>query len=229
MTGRMRDGPLTHRGARLRTLAIEIVETLIDHPQFCDEGPDRRFLGHGGLLVNRSNGAWHSYTLNKSGWSTVTLIILLRECDHAEAVAWALAWLQAHPGTGSCAGDDIEEWGAAAAASKAPAEDILNRVEDIAHTPTLQYLDSRGVAAVGAGFPGVVRHLSDARSARARWLVCRAVTTALSGSSAVIRTSMERKAWCCPTGAASCWKERRTQFSTYRARNRGSLTRRPIR
>jgi Protein of unknown function (DUF3631) len=141
-------------GERLRSWTLDIVTTILgDDAQWRDEGADRRFLTHGGLLIHRALGCWYCHALGKTGrgWDTVALIQLLKNCSRWEATVWALAWLSSHEGTGTCDGavDDAEDGdgvdSARALASAATAREILDRMGCVEGTPAEVYLKSRAL------------------------------------------------------------------------------------
>jgi hypothetical protein len=100
------------------------------------DGHDVRFTG--GLAIHRRKGCWWDYAAGIDGWSTVNQIAHQKTCDVHESEIWAKAWLASpdHAGLGSCTGAtddaDDEEDGVAIPASKAEAEQILGRLENLA-------------------------------------------------------------------------------------------------
>jgi hypothetical protein len=89
---------------RLRTWIFGIIETLVENVTWRLEGDERRASGLGGLTINTRSGCWYCHSLGRGHWSAIPLIEHLRQCDRTAAAAWAVAWLKAHPGTGSLAG-----------------------------------------------------------------------------------------------------------------------------
>ena len=59
---------------RARTWHLEIAAALLSDPKHRDEGTERRFVGHGGLTINKGSGAWYSHSAGKGGYSTVSLV-----------------------------------------------------------------------------------------------------------------------------------------------------------
>src|SRR5215471_5603553 len=89
---------------RLRSWMITIAETLLPGIRTRDEGIERRFLGQGGFTVNRRTGAWYSHSAGRGGFSAPAMIEFLGNYTQADAIQWALAWLDSHDGDGECAG-----------------------------------------------------------------------------------------------------------------------------
>jgi hypothetical protein len=155
---------------RLRTWALEIAATLVAvDTGWRDEGPDRRFLSHGGLLVHRTQGCWYSHALGRGSWSAIALIALLKGCAATEAAEWARAWLAAHPGTGSCNGAaDGADDGVVLSASADTAGEIRADAVDVQKTPGEVYLRARWIE---PPFPPCIQFLPDARTGEGG-LVC---------------------------------------------------------
>jgi len=143
---------------RLRTFALDIAAALLPNGRWRDEGPERRFLGQGGLFVNRRSGAWYSNAAGKGGYCPIRLIEFLRNCSRTDAEQWARAWLANHPGTGECTGaadrDDVTS------ASNGAAEQVLAEAVEIAGTPAEAYLQSRRI---DQPYPDGVRYWPNAR------------------------------------------------------------------
>ena len=164
---------------RLRSWVFEIVETLIEGVAWRQEGAEKRAVGQAGLTINVKSGAWYSHGLGRGHWSTIPLIELLRNCDRNQALSWAEAWLQAHPGTGSIgdAGDADDD--NTVPGSAAYARDLLTRTFDPAGTVAETYLRSR---AIRGTLPSCIRFVPDARigeSALAGILTSHGRTTAI--------------------------------------------------
>jgi putative DNA primase/helicase len=141
---------------RLRSWIAEIIEALIEGVRWRQEGDEKRALNQGGLTINVRSGCWYNHSTGEGGWSALSLIEFLNRDGRAEAESWAAAWLNNHPGRGSCAtaDDDIEIEHAIAA------RDILYRLIEPAGTPAETYLRSRGIS---GELPSSVRYLPDAR------------------------------------------------------------------
>jgi hypothetical protein len=145
---------------RLRSWALDIAPTLLPGVMTRDEGPERRFLGLGGLTINRRNGAWFSHSVGHGGYSTVALIELLGHYTRPDAEAWASAWLNAHEGFGECGGSI---WDDRSSASRAEAERALGEsTYDISDTPAERYL--REVRRIEPPFPDRIKWWPDART-----------------------------------------------------------------
>jgi hypothetical protein len=146
---------------RLRTFAFEICVTLLpEGTKTRREGGATRFLGQGGLLVF-DDGSWfrHSTREGRIGAdAALRLIQALGNMAQADAEIWAAAWLQSHPGVGSCT-DAVDE-AATAPASAIDAEDLLNRVEDPHGTVVETYLRSRRIE---PPFPDCIKIFRNAR------------------------------------------------------------------
>src|SRR6516164_1138237 len=113
---------------RARTWILLVVEVLLPDAGYRDEGDERRYLAHGGLLVSKKSGAWFSFSAQRGGYSAIALVMFLKQCSADEAAAWLKAFLTAHPGTGSCDGapeDDDDT-----PASAAQAQDYLDTLID---------------------------------------------------------------------------------------------------
>jgi hypothetical protein len=126
---------------RAKSWATAIVESLLPAARYRDEGSERRYLSHGGLLVSKKSGAWYSYSAGRGSYSAIALIELLRQCCTDEAVIWVRAWLDAHPGVGSCNGDPTDDGDTPASA--ALAREYLDSLGDVIGTPSETYLKSR--------------------------------------------------------------------------------------
>jgi hypothetical protein len=151
---------------RLRSWAAEIAETLLPPGvRKWIDGHDVRFAG--GLAIHRRKGCWWDYAVGIGGWSTVKQIAHQKHCDVHEADIWAKAWLVSpdHAGLGSCAGAtddaDDDEDGVAIPASKAAAEQILGRLENLAGTPGYAYLSGRKIL---PPFPDNLKYVGNARA-----------------------------------------------------------------
>jgi len=142
---------------RLNSWAVEIVEALVEHVKWRQEGEERRALNCGGLTLNLRKGCWYSHAASKGGVSVLPLIRLLKGCSHKEAMAWGQAWLRAQPGTGSSAGtaDDEPEIDSAAIA-----QELLAKLVNPFGTPAGAYLNARGLH---RPLPPCVRFLPNAR------------------------------------------------------------------
>jgi hypothetical protein len=136
-------GPLSAADfERARTWMLDIAETLLPGVRCRDEGGERRYLGQGGLIVNRRSGVWYSHAAKRGGHSAVALVKFLKQSGAEEAAVWVRAWLATHPGTGSCdgdAGDDDD----GSPASAAEARRYLDISIDIVGSPAEDYLKSR--------------------------------------------------------------------------------------
>jgi Toprim domain len=128
---------------RARSWAITIVETLLPDARYRDEGDDRRFLGRGGLLINKRTGAWYSHSAHRGSYSPLALVAFLKPCSDAEATVWIKAFLAANPGTGSCDGDDIDDDDGTPASAALAREYLNNLVAAIGAVPAEAYLKSR--------------------------------------------------------------------------------------
>jgi hypothetical protein len=78
---------------RLRSWAVDIAATLLPGRKFRDEGDERRFIGEGGLSINRKNGAWFHHAAGTGSLSTAALVAHIKKCRKADAERWAEAWL----------------------------------------------------------------------------------------------------------------------------------------
>jgi hypothetical protein len=146
---------------RGRTWNSEIAAVRLPNTQWSDEGGgrgrERRFLGHGGLLINLRNGAWYSHSHRDGGYSPLGLLAFVdAHCqpdrplaDKAERVQWLLAWLTEHEGTGPCDGTLEDGEGAAAeGASRSKAEGVLHDLVQLDHPdaePARIYFGSRKI------------------------------------------------------------------------------------
>jgi hypothetical protein len=147
---------------RLRTWAIEITQTLLGDTGVI-QGNDLRFKGRGGFVVHRRTGAWYCHAEARGGYSTVALIAFLRDCTSLDADQWGVAWLQAHPGDGSCAGnvDDTDASAAHTAANDMTAHAVLDAAVPLTGAraaPAVAYLSSRGLQ---VPYPVTLRYLPD--------------------------------------------------------------------
>src|SRR3954452_20821882 len=98
-----------HDSGRLRSWAIEIAETILPQSRREDLGADWRLTGAGGLAICKRNGAWFLHSAGIGSFDPVRLIAQLKGCSRGEAMAWGAAWLQSHPGTGSCSGEEADD------------------------------------------------------------------------------------------------------------------------
>jgi hypothetical protein len=149
---------------RLRTWSAEIAETLLPpDSRREDHGTDWRFTKSGGLAICKMNGAWFAHAAGKGAYDTVKLIAVLKQCNSAEAEAWAVRWLASHAGSGSCIGQDEDAEGSAAAtlANAQRAKEVLAEAESVDGTVAETYLRSRGLA---PPYPDAVKCLRDART-----------------------------------------------------------------
>jgi hypothetical protein len=153
---------------RARTWAKEMAAAALPEgtPQSID-GPDIRFHGQGGLLIHARKGCWYSHAKSCGGWSTVQMIQVIRGCSPNEATDWVLAWLTAHPGTGSCAeaspddGDDDDDRSIAKEhANAARFQEVLHGAVGWEGTSVVPYLTSR---ALPSPYPDNLRYLPNAR------------------------------------------------------------------
>jgi putative DNA primase/helicase len=128
---------------RLRTWALEVADALLPGTRHHDEANERKFLGTGGLTINRRSGAWYSHSADMGGYSIVALIGFVKRCTTEEAVAWAQMWLANHVGIGACDGDPGGDEDDVTPASAAAARDVLAHIVDIAGTPAESYLRLR--------------------------------------------------------------------------------------
>jgi Protein of unknown function (DUF3631)/Toprim domain len=146
---------------RLRTWAIPVAETLLgESPRI--QGGEAKFGNGTGLSITQTTGRWYSFTAHRGGWSTLGLIDFLRPAPRAERIAWATAFLSAHPGTGPATGAEGDDDGEAAeAASRAAAEAAMPRMVPPEGTPAATYLASRDLP---GPWPEIVRFLPSART-----------------------------------------------------------------
>jgi hypothetical protein len=146
---------------RLRTWSISIASTLLPGVGTRDEGPERRYLGQGGLVINKRTGAWYSHAAGRGGYSALALIAFLSGYNAEDVVAWARAWLDSHEGTGECTGSTWDD--GSSPASKAEAERALGEaIADITGTPAERYL--RELRRIEPPFPAGAKWLADART-----------------------------------------------------------------
>jgi len=146
VTGRL----TTEDEARLNTFILEIANDLYGGSEpWEDHGDERHFPGWGGLYVNKLTGAWCVMGGGPSdaGWTALKLIMLLKACSYDEAVGFAIAWLESHPGFGSVTGYDDDEDRESLSKQRANAarvEEIRERKVPAAGTGGETYLRSRG-------------------------------------------------------------------------------------
>jgi hypothetical protein len=148
--------------ARLQTWHLEIAATILHDVVHRDEGADRRYPDHGGLVIHRKSGAWYCHADGEGGYSTVRLIMCMTGCTADEATKWARRWAETHPGRGSCDGvdDDDDDDGAGRHASAVRCREILAQAIEVIGTPGETYLRSRGLE---PPYPDCVKYLPDAR------------------------------------------------------------------
>jgi len=149
---------------RLQSWTVEIACALLPDVAPSVEGNDLRFNGHGGLVVHRHRGCWYSYAEGRGG-SVLELICLLRGYSRTEAIEWAAAWLEAHPGTGSCTEVGSEDDDAASQVlahhNKYKCEEVLRDAVAVTGTIAEVYLaQARGIP---GPYPDWVRYLQHAR------------------------------------------------------------------
>jgi hypothetical protein len=131
---------------RGRTWNSEIAAVRLPSSQWADEGGsrsrERRFLGHGGLLINLRNGAWYSHSHQDGGYSPLGLLRFIDDhcqpdtplAGDSERIEWALAFLANHPGEGPCNGTlEGGEGTAAEGASRIKAERVLRDLVRLDH------------------------------------------------------------------------------------------------
>jgi hypothetical protein len=138
-------GPLSAADfERARSWAIDIAETLLPKARYRDEGSKRRYLGQGGLTVNRRSGAWYSHSAGRGGYSAVALVAFVKQCSAEEAAVWVRAWLAApaHSGLGVCDGDTADDEDGTPA-SAAQAREFQSIMIDTIGSPGGVYLKSR--------------------------------------------------------------------------------------
>jgi putative DNA primase/helicase len=143
---------------RFNTFAVEIAALKVpEGTARIDAGDWTKFAGI--VQVNRRNGRWYSRRGGKAGHSALGLVRFLTGCSEAEAAQFAAAWLASHAGVGSCtaAGDDEED---ATPASRADAEEVLARIEDILDMPGEALLTSRKLP---RPYPSIIKFLRNAR------------------------------------------------------------------
>ena len=149
---------------RLQSWTVEIACALLPDVAPSVEGNDLRFNGHGGLVVHRHRGCWYSYAEGRGG-SVLELICLLRGYSRTEAIEWAAAWLEAHPGTGPCTevGSDDDDAASQVLAhhDKYKCEEVLRNAVAVTGTIAEVYLtQARGIS---GPYPDWVRYLQHAR------------------------------------------------------------------
>jgi hypothetical protein len=140
---------------RLGTWTTAIAAALLPGVAWRDEGDERRFVGQGGLLVNRRTGHWYSVS-TRHGGGCLTLIEFLRKGNRADALRFAEEWLAAHDGIGDC-GSDPDGY---SRGSVNLAEDVRARMVPIAGTDAEKYLRSPHLK---PPWPDCLGYLHDAR------------------------------------------------------------------
>jgi hypothetical protein len=149
---------------RLQSWAVEIACTLLPGVASSVEGNDLRLNGHGGLVVHRHRGCWYSYSEGRGG-SALELISLLGGYSRKEAIEWAAAWLEAHPGTGSCtevdSDDDDDASQVLAHHNKYKCEEVLRNAVAVTGTNAEVYLAQE--RSIPGPYLDCVRYLQDAR------------------------------------------------------------------
>lgn len=151
--------------ARLRSWALDIAAALLPGATWQDDGTDRRADRSGGFAVHRTRGCWFHHASGRGSYDTIGLIEHLKSCSRADATAWAIQFLVAHPGTGSClaadADGDDEESGAGAAVGAIVGQELLARSIAITGTIGETYLQRRGLA---PPYPEWCRFVENARA-----------------------------------------------------------------
>jgi hypothetical protein len=144
---------------RAITWNLAIVAAVTSEPGR-DEDRERRWPG--GLTIDRSSGAWYSFTHSRGGHSSIELLKHLRpEYSAADAVVWLQAFLKTHPGTGALEAETGEWTQARQEASAALARSYLNAAEPLPPDgKEAAYLASRGL--VGP-FPETLQRIPSAR------------------------------------------------------------------
>src|SRR4051795_1348650 len=94
---------------RASTWLIEIVETIMEGVKWRLEGDEHHASGQGGLTINTRKGCWFSHSAGKGGWNAISLVTFLKTCDSSTATQWVVAFLRAHPGTGSTVPGDSDD------------------------------------------------------------------------------------------------------------------------
>ena len=157
---------------RLRTWAIEIATTLLPNAPQRDDGHDRRFGDAGGLVIDKQRGCWWSYGVGRGGWSAVDLIAHIKGRDRpiSDDETWAKAWLEVHPGTGSCNGDTITDdedpgEGAASRSTAYRAQEIIDQIVPPDGTTGETYLASRQLPGPYPADVGFVQYARTGESA----------------------------------------------------------------
>jgi hypothetical protein len=147
---------------RARSWLSEIILGILPVDQkWQDEGagPERRFLGQGGLQVNLKTGEWYWHTKRDGGISPIRLVRLVKDCTTQQAIEHLSAFLANHEGYGSCkaeSGDDFDD----TPASRADAERIRDLRKAITGTAGQIILTNRGLP---PPYPGSVGWIDDAR------------------------------------------------------------------
>jgi hypothetical protein len=160
-----RQGLSAAEDRRLRSWNLEIAAVLLGD-SWRDAGEERAWQHSGGFHIRRRDGSWWSFGAWQGGYSGIGLIRFLKQCDHAEAVAWARTWLDSHAGTGDCDGDVEDDDGRPASkiGGRLPAEharELLARSQPVDGTPAAAYLQSR---ALSPPWPPWLRFVADART-----------------------------------------------------------------
>jgi hypothetical protein len=104
---------------RLWTWVAAIVQHLRPNAPMA-EMPDGLRFGAKGSLAIALNGEWFDHEAGEGGRNAVSLIRHLQECSVPEAIAWARAWLEQHPGEGEFKPGDGAESGCAECGPRAP-------------------------------------------------------------------------------------------------------------
>ena len=153
---------------RGRTWLPEITQACLPaSTRWRDEGPYRRYLQQGGLIIHLKQGWWYSHSAKIGGYSPIAIIKFLKSCRTREAVEYFLAFLSSHPGTGSCGTEIADD--DAGPASQAAAQYIRdNLIPDVLGTDTEIYLRSRGLP---PPYPPCVAHLRNARPGESAFIV----------------------------------------------------------
>jgi hypothetical protein len=124
-----------------------IVGTLLGPDvDFVDEGHDRKWGGR--IAVDRRDGRWWSYAEAVGGVSIMKAIRFLQpEYSEADAVAYASAFLNTHPGDGPEAADvdDADASELQHLANAAYARELLDRAVPIEASDGERYLIGRGL------------------------------------------------------------------------------------
>jgi hypothetical protein len=203
---------------RARTFLVEIAQTLLPEGTTWRTEGDQRRAGHsGGLSINCRTAAWHFWGEGEGGYSPIILIAKLRPgYSFEECVVWLKAFLETHPGTGSCTtepDDDDSDAGAPSPASVARAREVLDTMQRAEGTPAETYLRSRGVE---PPFPDCFGYIEDARCGE--------------GALVAVLTAHERKVgvqvgYLTPDGKKSLVSPQRERF--HMERQKGAIFRLP--